>query len=260
MGVSFLQNSKGKKWDQTWVTHDCARSCSPLLQGDHVKVVGGRKAGVTGTVVRVEGEVIYLLTDITNDEIRVFSADLQETNEVSSGLDVVGQFRLYDLVLLESAGVSMTMPSVGVIIKLERDALQILDNNNKIQAKRPSDVTLHRKSATAVALDSEQQTIGTCAHPSGTQIGTRCPNLRPFSDQPSAPERRDVPACFCCRPRSAATFPDPSFHACVRRARRRHQVHRWAIQGKERDCEACVSRLPIHLLPHQARAERYVLR
>lgn len=60
-------------------------------QGDHVKVVGGRKAGVTGTVVRVEGEVIYLLTDITNDEIRVFSADLQETNEVSSGLDVVGQ-------------------------------------------------------------------------------------------------------------------------------------------------------------------------
>lgn len=72
----------------------------------------------------------------------------------------MGQFRLYDLVLLESAGVSMTMPSVGVIIKLEKDALQILDNNNKIQAKRPSDVTLHRKSATAVALDSEQQTIG----------------------------------------------------------------------------------------------------
>lgn len=52
------------------------------------------------------------------------------------------------------------MPSVGVIIKLERDALQILDNNNKIQAKRPSDVTLQRKGATAVALDSEQQTIG----------------------------------------------------------------------------------------------------
>lgn len=197
------------------MTHDCALVLV-LLQGDHVKVVGGRKAGVTGTVVRVEGEVIYLLTDITNDEIRVFSADLQETNEVSSGLDVVGQFRLYDLVLLESAGVSMTMPSVGVIIKLERDALQILDNNNKIQAKRPSDVTLHRKSATAVALDSEQQTIGTCAHPSGTQIGTRCPNLRSFTDQPSAPERRDVPACFCCRPRSAVTFPDSPFQGVPR--------------------------------------------
>ena len=30
--------------------------------GDHVKVVSGRKAGVTGTVVAVEGEVIGVLT------------------------------------------------------------------------------------------------------------------------------------------------------------------------------------------------------
>ncbi len=37
---------------------------------------------------------------------------------------------------------------------------QVLDNNNKVQAKRPSEVQLLKKSSTAVALDSEQSTIG----------------------------------------------------------------------------------------------------
>eukprot|EP00960_Hanusia_phi_P031310 749217-Hanusia_phi.AAC.7 len=36
---------------------------------------------------------------------------------------------------------------------------QVLDNYGKIRAVRPSDVQPHKKSATAVALDGEQQTI-----------------------------------------------------------------------------------------------------
>ena len=53
-------------------------------QGDHVKVVSGRRAGVTGTVVFVEGEIIQVLTDISREEIRVFSSDLQDSNEIST--------------------------------------------------------------------------------------------------------------------------------------------------------------------------------
>ena len=73
---------------------------------------------------------------------------------------MVGAFKLYDLVLLESASTSLAMPSVGVVIQLEKDMLQVLDNHNKVRPVRPSDAQPHKKSATAVALDSEQQTVG----------------------------------------------------------------------------------------------------
>lgn len=76
-------------------------------------------------MMHVDGEVITLLTDVNHEEIRVFSSDLQDTNEVSTGMDVVGNFQLYDLVMLEQAASSLTMPSVGVIIKLETDSLQV---------------------------------------------------------------------------------------------------------------------------------------
>ena len=128
--------------------------------GDHVKVVNGRQAGVTGTVVKVEGEIIQLLTDISHEEIRVFSSDVQDSNEISSGLDVVGAFKLYDMVLLESASSSLSMPSVGVVIQLEKEQLKVLDNHNKVRGVRPADAQPHKKSATAVALDHEQQTVG----------------------------------------------------------------------------------------------------
>jgi transcription elongation factor SPT5 len=74
---------------------------------------------------------------------------------------VVGAFKLNDLVLLESASTSLAMPSVGVVIQLEKDLLQVLDNHNKVRPVRPVDAQPHKKSATAVALDSEQQTVGT---------------------------------------------------------------------------------------------------
>jgi hypothetical protein len=50
---------------------------------------------------------------------------LQDSNEISSGLDVVGAFKLYDMVLLESGASSLSMPSVGVVIQLEKDMLQV---------------------------------------------------------------------------------------------------------------------------------------
>ena len=58
--------------------------CVELQRHDGLlQVVNGRRAGVTGTVVRVEGETIYILTDVNREEILVFSSDLQDTNEVT---------------------------------------------------------------------------------------------------------------------------------------------------------------------------------
>lgn len=37
--------------------------------GDHVKVITGRYEGDTGLIVRVEDNMVILISDITNDEV-----------------------------------------------------------------------------------------------------------------------------------------------------------------------------------------------
>ena len=59
--------------------------------GDHVKIVGGRYSGETGTVVHVEKAgrkyVSVIMTDNGCKEIKVFVSHLRETTEVSLGMD-----------------------------------------------------------------------------------------------------------------------------------------------------------------------------
>lgn len=37
--------------------------------GDHVKVINGKYEGDTGLIVRVEDNLVILISDITNDEV-----------------------------------------------------------------------------------------------------------------------------------------------------------------------------------------------
>ena len=46
--------------------------------GDHVKVVHGSRSGETGMVVKLDDGVCYVLTDATQEEIKVFARDLVE--------------------------------------------------------------------------------------------------------------------------------------------------------------------------------------
>ena len=60
----------------------------PLPQrGAHVKVVRGPSAGETGMVVRVDGPVCHIFTDVTQKELRAFARDLAEAVAVASSAD-----------------------------------------------------------------------------------------------------------------------------------------------------------------------------
>jgi hypothetical protein len=41
-----------------------------ILQGDHVRVIGGRYEGDTGLIVRVEDNMIVLFSDLTMHELK----------------------------------------------------------------------------------------------------------------------------------------------------------------------------------------------
>ncbi|KAI3838797.1 hypothetical protein MKW92_037117, partial [Papaver armeniacum] len=88
--------------------------------GDHVKVVSGIHEGKTGTVIKVNSNVLIIVSDATREDISVFADNVVDSSEVTSGATTrVGDYELHDLVMLGDM-------SFGVIIRVESDALQVL--------------------------------------------------------------------------------------------------------------------------------------
>ncbi|KAI3886054.1 hypothetical protein MKX03_003635 [Papaver bracteatum] len=94
--------------------------CKYFKLGDHVKVVSGTHEGATGTVIKVNNNVLILVSDATREDISVFADNVVDSSEVTSGATTrVGDYELHDLVMLVDT-------SFGVIIRLESESLQVL--------------------------------------------------------------------------------------------------------------------------------------
>ncbi|KAF3480906.1 uncharacterized protein GIQ15_06253 [Arthroderma uncinatum] len=102
-------------------------------EGDHVKVIGGSKyRDELGMVVRIKDDRVTILTDMTMQEITVFSKDLREADDI--GVDgKLGQYDVHDLVQLDQT-------TVGCVIKLDRESMRVIDQNGSIQVLLPSRV------------------------------------------------------------------------------------------------------------------------
>ncbi|RHX96484.1 hypothetical protein DYB25_004031 [Aphanomyces astaci] len=124
--------------------------------GAHIKVVSGRYSGETGTVVSLDeslgAPVAIVLVDTQAKEIQVRVRDIQESAEVSQGLDSLKGKELYDLVALPHG-------EVGVITHVGRDSFTVLAQNG--QTKSIADQEIQRKifSTRASALDKKGNPI-----------------------------------------------------------------------------------------------------
>ncbi|KAF8624668.1 hypothetical protein AX17_006999 [Amanita inopinata Kibby_2008] len=116
--------------------------------GDHVKVMTGQNADETGLVVSVAENVVTFISDMSMQEISVFSKDLREAAEVGSSTNIVGNYELHDLVQLDAQ-------TVGVIFKTERDSFRVLDQNGQVRLVQPHQISMSRNSNKAIATDSE---------------------------------------------------------------------------------------------------------
>ncbi|OQR90491.1 transcription elongation factor SPT5, partial [Thraustotheca clavata] len=120
--------------------------------GAHIKVISGRYSGETGTVVSIDesmgAPVAIILVDTQAKEIQVRVRDIQESAEVSQGLDSLKGKELYDLVALPHG-------EVGVITHVGRDGFTVLGQNG--QPKTIADQEIQRKlySARVSALDKK---------------------------------------------------------------------------------------------------------
>ncbi|PLB38680.1 transcription elongation factor spt5 [Aspergillus candidus] len=103
-------------------------------EGDHVKVIGGsRYQDELGMVVQVKDDTVTLLSDMSMQEITVFSKDLRLSTE--TGVDgKLGMFDVHDLVQLDAA-------TVACVVKVDRESLRVLDQNGSIRTILPTQVT-----------------------------------------------------------------------------------------------------------------------
>ncbi|GAA6032088.1 hypothetical protein JCM8097_007064 [Rhodosporidiobolus ruineniae] len=116
--------------------------------GDHIKVMQGSNADETGLVVKVQGDVVTFLSDLSSTEVSVFAKDVREAAEVGSGVNVIGGFELHDLVQLDPQ-------TAGVIIKIERDMFRILDQLGTVRMLKPNQISGKVSTRNAVATDKD---------------------------------------------------------------------------------------------------------
>ena len=103
-------------------------------EGDHVKVIGASKySGEVGMVVNIKADTVTILCDLSLQEITVFSKDLRSASDsgIAGGL---GRYDIHDLVQLDPI-------TVGCIIKVDRETLQVLDQNGSVRSVLPSQVS-----------------------------------------------------------------------------------------------------------------------
>lgn len=105
-----------------------ASSLKKLFEtGDYVKVVSGKNEGSSGPIVKIDNDTVIIYSEMLGEEIEVFSRDIRKMSETSSTTTVVsGDYALHDLVRIDGT-------TAGVIIRMEKDAFKVLDNNGIIQ-------------------------------------------------------------------------------------------------------------------------------
>lgn len=119
--------------------------------GDHVKVIAGKFKNETGLIVQVlekENEAL-IYSDVSAREIQVSTQDVIESSAISSGMDALGDFSLYDLVILNHNR------DAGVIIKVEVGSFKVMGTSGEVHAVKLQDIDKKRTKNFQSALDSQ---------------------------------------------------------------------------------------------------------
>ncbi|KAK6021831.1 hypothetical protein OSTOST_12489 [Ostertagia ostertagi] len=101
--------------------------------GDHVKMISGRYEGDTGLIVRVEHNLVVVLSDLSMDEMKARPRDVQLCADITTGVDSLGQFQFHDLVQLDQQ-------NVGVIVRLEKETMEVLNQHGKVLRVKPQSI------------------------------------------------------------------------------------------------------------------------
>ena len=136
-------------------THQLLKS---IQVGSHIKVQDGKYAGQTGVILErgvLDGDhVAVILTDSGGREITVRFSHVQESSEISKGLDALEGYELHDIVLLP-------LGAVAVVTYVASEDLEVLTSRGNLRTVRPAEITrkLNQESARNISLDSKDEHV-----------------------------------------------------------------------------------------------------
>lgn len=136
--------------------------------GDHIKVLRGKNVNESGLVLKIKDDLVTFLSDLSMEEITVFSKDIREAAEVGAAAASYGQYELHDLIQLDNE-------TVGVIFKIEPEAFRILDQAGAIRTLRPSQVGNKLDTRMSVATDKDNYELRAGDMVREAPVGTREP-------------------------------------------------------------------------------------
>uniref|UniRef100_A0A914Y3Q5 Transcription elongation factor SPT5 n=1 Tax=Panagrolaimus superbus TaxID=310955 RepID=A0A914Y3Q5_9BILA len=114
--------------------------------------IHGHYKGDTGMIVRVEENLVILISDINNEEIKVLPRDLKLSPHVATGVDSHGRFQLHDLVQIDK-------DAFGVITAVHTDKLTLLTNRGAVSHLKSSQILRKIDSKRSCGLDANKQSI-----------------------------------------------------------------------------------------------------
>lgn len=121
-------------------------------EGNHVKVINGLHKGQTGLVIKIEDNVLTILSDTTLDAIKVFSKDLRSATETTSVSTTLAEYEINDLL-------QMSPTEVGVVTKIESGILQVLTQRGTLARIAPGNRVSKRDSSRNVTSDANGKPI-----------------------------------------------------------------------------------------------------
>ena len=116
--------------------------------GDHVKVLRGKNVNESGLVLKIKDDLVTFLSDLSVQEVTVFSKDIREAAEVGVGASSIGQFELHDLVQLDPQ-------TTGCVYKVEADAFRVIDQYGAAQLVKPSQISNRVDTRRQISTDAE---------------------------------------------------------------------------------------------------------
>lgn len=121
--------------------------------GDHVKVITGRYAGITGMVAASKDNSVDMICDVSKNVITVLSNDLKLSEEISSGQGQIDNIRVNDIVSLNN------VKSFGLVLKVDKDCIRAIMDNGEIRNIWSHEIARRFLPGKASVLDRDGNTL-----------------------------------------------------------------------------------------------------
>ncbi|KAI8839264.1 hypothetical protein BC829DRAFT_421031 [Chytridium lagenaria] len=118
-------------------------------EGDHVKVIYGMHNGETGLIIKILNNIVTILSDTSLKPIDVFAKDLRAATDVSSG-NAAQEHMMF----------RMRPQEVGVVVKVEKDVLTVLNHFGTISKLRAQQIVRKLDRRRALASDCNGKPVG----------------------------------------------------------------------------------------------------